>query len=525
MGVWNSLQGGNPAGVLVIAAIGLLTVPMIILHELAHFLAGNAVGRRVFEFSIGSGKPIWKRTIKGVDLILRAHPNCGHVRSLDNEDGSRWRHAIFVAAGPAVNLAAVAALVAFRGTESWPAFRLWGLAEMAIVANSYLGLYSLIPFRTQTASGLSTGSDGLLLWKLLTGVRPGEMTSQILEKQQPSGLDALTKLARRSRITGTITWSILLVVLGIPLGLLCKRVLFAQQPPPVKADDFFLVFLALLPLTCLFYLVRTWRRDPVMALEPRVRHSLSPLLGATRLYEAEVARIFSPMIKKFPQEVVLKVIRQPGNPDNLPDLNQLLEKDPGNFAVELCRHDPLVAAGRYAEAVEAVSVAAGAPGLSEEAKDYLEALRAASLLACEPTPARAHEIGDRALEIKDEGQRMHLLRALSAMVSSMEFNELMPDALKWAQAANEIYPHDATVHLQLASVYYELGKFEEAGEWLKKARSAKTTGPGAEWELICSDLLAKAGGRSGARAAFEKRLKNKALPLWMRGKIERALMS
>lgn len=521
-GLWNSLHEGNQTAVLVIAAIGLLTVPMIVLHEAGHFLAGLALGARVFEFSIGSGTPVWKLTIKGVDIVVRSSPVCGHVRHLPREDVTSWQHAVFVTAGPGANLAVAAGIFAARGIASWPAIESWGVGEMTIAANAWLVLLTLLPFRTQTASGTIMGSDGWQLWKLLTGVRPQDLVIHTLKTTSPCGLAALSERARRSRIAGTIAWSATLAISGAFFGLTLFALMSGKKHHSPQAIVP-MIMLGALPVAAIVSLARTWCRNPVLALEPRVRHSLSPLVRWTRDYEAEAARIFGPMVRRFPEAVVLKTIRAPGDPNTLSELDKLLETQPGNPALHLCRHDPLVAAGRHADAATALSLAAVATGLSEEAKEFLEALRTARILACEPTPAKATEIMEKAAKITNAGQRMHLLHVTSATVSMEGITELMTDALKWARAANEIYPHDATVHLQLAAVCYELGRLGEATEWLTKAGAAKTRGLMRDLEAAFEDLIAKANGRPGSSEALAKRLKDMSLPPLIRRKIECAL--
>ena len=63
---------------LVIIVIGLFNI-MIFVHELGHFLAARWRGLQVDRFQIWFGKPIWKKTINGVQYGLGWIPAGGFV--------------------------------------------------------------------------------------------------------------------------------------------------------------------------------------------------------------------------------------------------------------------------------------------------------------------------------------------------------------------------------------------------------------------------------------------------------------
>src|SRR5271166_4466912 len=52
---------------------------MIIVHELGHFLAGRWRGLVIEKFGIWFGKPIWKKTINGVEYSFGTIPMGGFV--------------------------------------------------------------------------------------------------------------------------------------------------------------------------------------------------------------------------------------------------------------------------------------------------------------------------------------------------------------------------------------------------------------------------------------------------------------
>src|SRR5215510_3698566 len=52
---------------------------LIFVHELGHFLAARWRGMKVDRFAIWFGKPIWKKTINGVEYALGWIPAGGYV--------------------------------------------------------------------------------------------------------------------------------------------------------------------------------------------------------------------------------------------------------------------------------------------------------------------------------------------------------------------------------------------------------------------------------------------------------------
>ena len=66
---------------------------LIFIHELAHFLAGKAVGIHAEVFSIGFGKPLLtRRAADGVEWVVSAIPLGGYVKMLDSREGEVPEH-------------------------------------------------------------------------------------------------------------------------------------------------------------------------------------------------------------------------------------------------------------------------------------------------------------------------------------------------------------------------------------------------------------------------------------------------
>ena len=125
---------GIIATVFYIVVCVLLFALAILVHEFGHFVVALSLGLRVEAFSIGFGKAIWKKRIRGVEYRLSCLPLGGYVsipdvdpegtKALEGEKGNEpasaakspippWKEIAVAVAGPAMNvvLAVVLAVV------------------------------------------------------------------------------------------------------------------------------------------------------------------------------------------------------------------------------------------------------------------------------------------------------------------------------------------------------------------------------------------------------------------------------
>ena len=109
---------------------------LVTVHEFGHFWVARKLGFKVLRFSVGFGKPLYKRVGPAPDhteFVIAALPLGGYVRMLDERDGE-------VRAGrPAARVRAASR----RGNASWccwrvprrtscsPSLVLWGMFWIA----------------------------------------------------------------------------------------------------------------------------------------------------------------------------------------------------------------------------------------------------------------------------------------------------------------------------------------------------------------------------------------------------------
>lgn len=99
-----------------VVAIGIL----VAVHEFGHYWVARRLGIRVLRFSIGFGKPLWRRVAGAdqVEYVIAAIPLGGYVKLLDEREGNVvpseaprafnrqpiWKRILVLLAGPAFNL-------------------------------------------------------------------------------------------------------------------------------------------------------------------------------------------------------------------------------------------------------------------------------------------------------------------------------------------------------------------------------------------------------------------------------------
>lgn len=119
---------------------GIIGISLLVtIHEFGHYWVARRLGFKVLRFSVGFGKPLWKRVGPApdhIEYVVAAVPLGGYVRMLDERDGEvpaadrpraftskpPWQRILVLLAGPAANIlfaiVVLAAMFWTRGVET-----------------------------------------------------------------------------------------------------------------------------------------------------------------------------------------------------------------------------------------------------------------------------------------------------------------------------------------------------------------------------------------------------------------------
>jgi regulator of sigma E protease len=145
-----------------VIAVGFL----VIVHEYGHFWVARRLGFKVLRFSIGFGKPIWRRVFgkDETELVIAPIPMGGYVKMLDERDGPvppeflarsftrkpPWQRILVLLAGPGANL--LFAILA-----------LWGMRWVSGINDAKPIIGEVQPASIAARGGLTRGDEILAI--------------------------------------------------------------------------------------------------------------------------------------------------------------------------------------------------------------------------------------------------------------------------------------------------------------------------------------------------------------------------
>lgn len=491
-------------------AVWLVSVPMIVVHELGHYVAARIVGLAVLEFSIGTGSAVWQTSFRGLKIVLRQSPNCGHVTRLFKANESKWTQCAFVIGGPAANL-----ILAFTfikaGDFNW--HRSWhhpSLLDLCSIANLWLGLANLIPFRTRSVAGIVQGSDGWLLWRLLIGkntsLTPDEI--EVAASKEKSGLKQLTYLGYRNKraiVCAAIFVGLLLSAASIA-GLQSKHDLYWSAANPA----WWILCMGAALIGAAIWLVR---RPAVSFASLREKTGCSPLAVEVKWYagsiQAEAQKLKS---LDLADDFRKRIFSAHTDPLPIGELDEQIDRYPHNLILHLLRFDVLMSSQSYGEAEKAVDRVLQWTELSPRIRHHLESVRMATQLAQdkgENILLRCESFLDEPLE---DGMRMLRELTLASIALEIARPAHLAAAEVMLQRAQETYPYDPTIHTNLGALMLARGDVKAARHWLERAAKVtagtnQTISPQA-WLAI----LAAREGRPGAESLLRKSISQEHPP-------------
>ncbi|HEY0943077.1 MAG TPA: RIP metalloprotease RseP [Steroidobacter sp.] len=135
------ISTNSPLEVLIAIAAFIVAIGVLVaVHEFGHYWVARRLGIKVLRFSIGFGKPLWRRTGKDpdrVEYVIAAIPLGGYVKLLDEREGNVpdaelpraftrqpvWKRIAVLLAGPMFNLIFAVFLYWILFTAGVPALR------------------------------------------------------------------------------------------------------------------------------------------------------------------------------------------------------------------------------------------------------------------------------------------------------------------------------------------------------------------------------------------------------------------
>jgi regulator of sigma E protease len=177
--------------------------PLIIFHELGHYLLARLCGVKVLRFSVGMGKVVWSRRFgrDQTEWAVSALPLGGYVKMLDNRDPetaaktvdeaafeftrkSVWKRIAIVAAGPVFNFILAIVLLAGLYTYGVPddSTRVRRMADTTLAHTAGLRADD----RIVAANGKPVAGWSDLRWELMQAAM--DKRELVLSVVQPEGM-------------------------------------------------------------------------------------------------------------------------------------------------------------------------------------------------------------------------------------------------------------------------------------------------------------------------------------------------
>jgi Peptidase family M50 len=150
--------------------LGLLALVFVrlLVHEMAHALAGWLVGHRILLIQVGAGPLLLRLPLFGGSMELRMHPRHGAVFSLlPRASWFRLRRMISVSAGPLADIGLVVTLFLVAWSPSVRAITWWFLLLLLLaVGMAALVLLSFVPRHLPHINGPNDILQLVRLWKM-----------------------------------------------------------------------------------------------------------------------------------------------------------------------------------------------------------------------------------------------------------------------------------------------------------------------------------------------------------------------
>ena len=519
-----NVPGPVLTGLLLVTAAWIVSLPMLVVHECGHLIAGRLVGVRIIEFNIGVGPVCWERTIRGVKVVLRCVPVRGHVKHLKRESTSRFAQMAFIAGGPAANLLVAGGVSWWSGTGLAGFFSQPSCAAVVIAANLYLGVRALIPVANRNGNAAAPGSDGWQLLRLLRGKPTLLDPEEISRSQRAVGLRPL----RRHALLLKHVCGWLLVAVAGGIGVASMPVRYLVDVPVGHSSLAILAYCVVgtLAITVLFVLgfgIRLLRKPWTEFASFAAQRKFSPLRQRALLYQHTLAyQAERWRIVDLPEDDRLKLVSTLSDPTQLPWLEELCEAWPQVSFINLLVFDALMSARRYGDAAQVITATLVRDDLPEILRFHWETCLLSAQLGSSADDATIAACQAAIDAVTDEGMKMWRLIDLASTIPSARHSQRLDLAATWCGQAREIYPYDVAVQVLAAFVRLEQGDAAAARTELAAARKA-AAGTNQAVQVQAWLALAAALEQDPKAADLLRRSLRQQLPYQLKQRLEEAL--
>lgn len=459
---------------------------MVVPHELGHALAARWLGYRDIRILIGSGRAVWQFNWLGFQWLLNRVPFGGLTLANPSATGTtRWKQLCFVAAGPAVSLAAVLLWLGWVG-DDWRT-NLWTIPGAFVGANLFILVENLIPREVHTGYGIMA-NDGLLIWRILFqwGKPP------VIRNNGPG--------KHMVFLSHVFRWGIVVLLFAafLAFGIVIVLVLGSHDAALSWTNRLLMGGVFLVLAIASGKLGWGLAREPIQS-EPVPK----PTRVEERLPAELAARSIWRKTESHPKQIALFKICHSGDLRRMEAaVETALRNYPGDPMLRLQLALVHLQTGQSVLAEQGfASLLAGVNDLSPLARCTLLCMHLQSVMALNDL-ARVEQLGMTYLQtLSGVVQKTRLLDWLATGFLSREPSANLPQAEVWARQALALDPSALTLKGTLGSVLVEQGKFAEGEPYLRECfeRSPALNDQGiAAFYLACVE--ANQGNLPQARA-------------------------
>lgn len=524
----SSGQSDNLITIALILAVMIVSIPMIIVHEIGHLIAARLMGIRIFEFNIGTGKILWRKTIRGIDFIIRSVPLSGHVRDLRSNTTSRLSLFVYIAGGPVANLLVAVGVSWCSSINIGDIFRDLSFPSIIIGANLWIALQTLFPLANNDGSSVASGSDGWQMWRILCRKPCFLEPSEIDQLHRNLGLEKLNRHIHSKRVIRRVM-SYFVILMSLVFAIF--TVFIARALIKISMDDSADIgalcavgALSIVTLGSLGLGIFSLRKASTQPADIESMKKFNPirrLVSDYRLLIMHKAENWN--FNLLPEQIRQKIVTAHENRDSISFLYEIRDKWPDQPIIGLMLYDSLMGNKRYNDAEVEISKVLKRDDLPQILSFHFQSCELAARVCASPDDLTIERCQNNIDSVNDEGMKMWRLITLSSALTTAKHTDRLDQANKWCDQAREIYPYDAALDLQQAIIQIDKNDLNAAKLCLKSA--SKIADQSDEIKIRAWTAIAAALDKDPVAEKLIRQSLKESLPFVLKEHLEEAQLS